>query len=110
MNVVSLLGNLASDVDLKEVSAEKKVASFVLAVDRPGKDSGADFIRVAAWDRQAELCAQYLAKGRQVALDGRIRSRSWEEDGKRRSAVEVVANRVQFLAGAANREEVPFAA
>jgi len=110
MNVVSLLGNLASDVDLKEVSAEKKVASFVLAVDRPGKDSGADFVRISTWDRQAELCAQYLAKGRQVALDGRIRSRSWEEDGKRRSAIEVVANRVQFLAGAASREEVPFAA
>jgi len=110
MNVVSLVGNLASDVELKELSAEKKVATFVLAVDRPGKDAGADFVRITTWDRQAELCAQYLVKGRQIALDGRIRSRSWEEDGKRRSAIEVVANRVQFLASAATREEVPFAA
>jgi single-strand DNA-binding protein len=110
MNVVSLVGNLASDVDLRELSGEKKVASFLLAVDRAGKDAGADFIRITTWDRQAELCAEYLAKGRQVALDGRIRSRSWEEDGKRRSAIEVVANRVQFLASPATREEVPFAA
>ena len=110
MNVVSLVGNLASDVEVKELSGEKKVASFVLAVDRPGKDAGADFVRISTWDRQAELCAQYLAKGRQVAVDGRIRSRSWEEDGKRRSAIEVVANRVQFLSNPAAREEVPFAA
>ena len=109
MNVVSLIGNLASDVELREVGAEKKVAGFLLAVDRPGKDAGADFVRVSAWDRQAEACAQYLAKGRRVALDGRLRSRSWEEEGKRRSAVEVVANRVQFLSNG-REEEAPFEA
>ena len=65
--------------------------------DRPGQDAGADFIRVSTWNRQAETCAEYLAKGARVAVDGRLRSRSWEEDGKRRTAVEVVANRVQFL-------------
>jgi single-strand DNA-binding protein len=109
VNVVSLIGNLASDVDLRELSGEKKVASFLLAVDRPGKDAGADFVRVSAWDRQAEVCAEYLAKGRRVAVDGRLRSRSWEEEGKRRSAVEVVANRVQFLSGP-REEETPFEA
>jgi single-strand DNA-binding protein len=109
VNVVSLIGNLASDVDLREVGGDKKVASFLLAVDRPGKDSGADFVRVSAWDRQAEVCAEYLAKGRRVAVDGRLRSRSWEEEGKRRSAVEVVANRVQFLSGP-REEETPFEA
>ena len=109
VNVVSLVGNLASDVDLKELSDEKKVANFLLAVDRPGKDGSADFVRITTWDRQAELCAEYLAKGRQVALDGRIRSRSWDENGKRRSAVEVVANHIQFLA-TREREETPFAA
>jgi single-strand DNA-binding protein len=108
VNVVSLVGNLASDVDLKELSDDKKVANFLLAVDRPGKDGGADFVRIAAWDRQAELCAQYLAKGRQVALNGRIRSHSWDENGKRRSAVEVVAHHVKFLA-TRDREETPFA-
>jgi single-strand DNA-binding protein len=96
VNVVTLIGNLASEVELKPVGDEKQVASFLLAVDRPGQE-GADFIRIAAWNKQAELCARYLVKGRRVAIDGRIRTRSWEEDGKRRSAVEVVANHVQFL-------------
>jgi single-strand DNA-binding protein len=106
MNVVTLTGNLATDVDLREVGTDKKVASFVLAVDRPGRDADPDFVRVSTWDRQAETCAEYLAKGRRIAVNGRLRSRSWEEDGKRRSAVEVVANRVEFLGGP--REEAPF--
>ncbi len=96
MNNVSLIGNLASEVDLKEVG-DKQVANFLLAIDRPGKDAGADFVRISAWEKQAEMCARYLSKGRRVAIDGRLRSRSWEEEGKRRSAVEVVANRVQLL-------------
>ena len=109
MNVVTLIGNLATDVDVRQVGGDQKVASFLLAVDRPSKDGGADFMRVNAWNRQAELCDQYLAKGSRVAVDGRLRSRSWEEDGKRRSAVEVVANSVQFLSRRAT-EEVPFEA
>lgn len=109
MNTVSLIGNLATDVELRDLREEKKVASFLLAVDRPGKDAGADFVQVTAWDRQAETCAQYLAKGRRVALDGRLRSRSWEDEGKRRTAIEVVANRVQFLSGP-REEEAPFEA
>jgi single-strand DNA-binding protein len=98
MNTVVLIGNLATDVDLREVAGGKKVAGFLLAVDRPARE-GADFLRVAAWDRQAELCAEHLGKGRRVAVDGRLRSRSWDEDGKRRSAVEVVARSVEFLDG-----------
>jgi single-strand DNA-binding protein len=98
MNNVTLIGNLATDVELREVGEGKQLATFVLAVDRLGQDKGADFLRIAVWDRQAEVCEQYLAKGKRVAVDGRLRSRSWEDaDGKRRSAVEVVANRVQFL-------------
>jgi|SRR5215210_766599 len=113
MNHVSLIGNLASDVDLREVGEEKKVASFLLAVDRFGPDGGADFVRVAVWDRQAEICEQFLSKGRRVAVEGRLRSSSWDDvDGKRRTSVEVVARFVQFLStreGAAE-EEVPFEA
>ena len=97
MNVVTLIGNLATDVELRDVGDERQVANFVLAVDRPGKDD-ADFIRVSTWNKQAELCAQYLEKGRKVGVDGRLRSSSWEDsDGNKRSAVEVVANRVEFL-------------
>jgi single-strand DNA-binding protein len=112
VNVVTLIGNLATDVDLRDVGDDKKVANFTLAIDRPGQDAGADFVRVAAWNKQAELCDRYLGKGKRVAVDGRLRSRSWEEpDGKRRSAVEVVANRVQFLSppeGERGGAETPF--
>ena len=98
MNVVTLIGNLASDVEVRNLGDERKLASFLLAVDRHGPSRGADFIRVAAWNKQADACLRFLAKGKRVAVDGRLRSRSWEEaDGRRRSAVEVVANNVQFL-------------
>ena len=105
MNIVTLIGNLATDVDLREVGPEKKVASFLLAVDRASKEGGADFVNVCAWDRQAELCAEYLAKGRRVAVDGWLKSRSWEEEGKRRTAIEVVARRVEFLGGPRSHDE-----
>jgi single-strand DNA-binding protein len=105
VNVVTLIGNLATEVDLRDVGPDKKVASFLLAVDRAGRDGGADFVNVSAWDRQAELCAEYLGKGRRVAVDGRLKSRSWEEEGKRRTAVEVVARRIEFLGGGPQRDE-----
>jgi single-strand DNA-binding protein len=111
VNVVTLIGNLCTDVELKELPNDKKLATFRLAVDRPTE--GADFVGVATWDRQAEVCARYLRKGSQIAVDGRLRSRSWEDaDGNRRSAVEVVANRVQFLGrpGSDNEEAMPFEA
>ena len=110
MNVVTLIGNLATEIELKDVAPDKKVASFLLAVDRPGKDAGADFVNVSTWNMQAEVCDEYLSKGARVAVDGRLRSRSWEDaDGKRRSAVEVVANGIQFL-DTRKREESPFEA
>ncbi len=112
MNSVVLVGNLATEVELKEVGEGRKVASFLLAIDRPGKDDGADFIRISAWERQAELCMQHLAKGRQVGVEGRLRSRSWTDgDGKRRSAVDVTAGRVAFIGGGGRSgQEAPFEA
>ena len=110
MNAVNLIGNLATDVDLRVVGDDKKVASFLLAIGRPGADAPADFVRVAAWNKEAELCAQYLVKGRRIAVTGRLRSRSWEEDGKRRTAVDVVAHQVEFLSAPALGKETPFAA
>ncbi len=71
MNSVFLIGNLTTDVELRELGAEKQLAKFGLAVDRGGKDSETDFFRISAWDRQAQLCADYLAKGRKIALEGR---------------------------------------
>jgi single-strand DNA-binding protein len=118
MNSVQLIGNLATDIELRDVADEKKVANFLLAIDRGSKDGGADFVWISAWDRQAELCAQYLGKGGRVAVDGRLKSRTWEQDGKRRDAIEVVARRVEFLSAPsrddpsteAGAEVIPFEA
>jgi single-strand DNA-binding protein len=109
VNSVNLIGNLSSDVELKELTEEKKVANFRVAVNRGGKEAGADFFRVTVWDRQADLCAQYLCKGRKVGIEGRLRSRSWEDEGQKKSAVEVVAHRVEFLSPPKELAEVvPF--
>ena len=107
MNAVHLIGNLATDVELREVGDDKRVANFVVAVDRRTKEGGADFIRVVVWERQAELCSQYLAKGRRVGVDGYLRTRSWEDEGKRRREIDVVARSVQFLSPP-EPEGVPF--
>jgi len=112
VNVVTLIGNLATDVELRDVGQDLQVATFVLAVDRPGKDE-ADFVRVSTWNKQAEVCAQYLVKGRKVGIDGRLRSSSWEDsDGNKRNAIEVVANRVEFLSSRGKEEaaDIPFEA
>jgi single-strand DNA-binding protein len=113
VNVVTLIGNLATDVELKDVGEDRQVASFLLAVNRPGKDE-ADFVFVSTWNKQAETCARYLTKGKRVAVDGRLRSSSWEDsDGNKRNAIEVVANRVQFLSPPSGKDaaaDIPFEA
>ena len=76
MNSVVLTGNLATDVEVKELGDDRQVANFLLAVDRFGSEE-TDFFRVAAWNKQAELCGRYLAKGRRIGVDGRLRSSSW---------------------------------
>lgn len=112
MNSVILIGNLTTDVELREFGTEKKLAKFGLAVDRGGKDSDTDFFRISVWDRQAEICADFLTKGQKIALEGRLRYSAWEEEGKKRSAVEVVAYRVEFVTAPAGSgaEVVPFEA
>jgi single-strand DNA-binding protein len=113
LNVVTLTGNLATEVTVKDVGDGKTVADFLLAVDRRTRDGGADFIRIVAWERQAELCGQYLAKGRRVGVEGYLRARSWEDEGKRRRDVDVVARNVEFLSPpteSAGADVVPFEA
>ena len=109
MNTVTLIGHLATDVELRELGEERTVANFLLAVQRTGTTGGADFVRVSAWDKQALVCSRFLAKGKRVGVEGRLRSHSWEEaDGRRRTAVEVQAHRVEFLS-VSEEERTPFA-
>jgi single-strand DNA-binding protein len=98
VNVVILIGNLASDVEVREFGEGRKRATFRLAVDRYVAAGGADFFDVTAWEKQADVCERNLVKGRRIALDGHLRSRTWEDaDGKRRYGVEIVVRSFEFL-------------
>lgn len=108
MNHIVLIGRLTRDPELRYTPNGVAVANFTLAVDRPvanqQSEREADFIRIVAWQKQAEVCANYLKKGRLVAVEGRLQIRNYEtQDGQKRQAAEVIANRVQFLERA--REE-----
>lgn len=102
LNRVVLIGRLTRDPELRYLPSGQPVATFTLAVDRPFSGSQgerkADFIPVVAWRKLAEQVSQHLAKGRLVAVDGRLQIREYEtQDGQRRRAVEVVADHVRFL-------------
>src|SRR5437763_14017440 len=99
MNSVNLIGNLATDVEIREVGEDKKVASFLLAVGRGGRDAGADFVGGSVWARQAELCAEHLSKGRRIGLDGYLRGRRGGGAGRRGRAVAGVGRRAERPGG-----------
>ena len=101
INRVIVVGRVASDIELKHTQNGKSVANFRVAVGGMPKPDGTDnvsFFQVVVWGKTAENCQQYLAKGKQIAIDGRLDQRSWQaQDGSRRSTVEIVADRVEFL-------------
>jgi len=110
LNKVFLMGNLTRDPELRYVPSGTAVANFTVAVNRPYKDSAGEkkeevsFIRVVVWGKMAEVCGEYLQKGRPVLVEGRLKTRSWEgQDGQKRSVLEVVANSVQFLGSRAEK-------
>lgn len=102
MNRAVLVGRLTRDPDLRYTPNGVAVANFNLAVNRPFKDqngeSQADFINCVAWRKQAENLANFMKKGSQIGIDGRIQTRSYEDkDGKTVYVTEVVADSIQFL-------------
>ena len=101
INQVILMGRLTRDPEQRTTTTGKTIASFSVAVDRGGQDDAADFFNVTAWEKLGELVIQYLAKGRRVLVQGRLRQDSWEdkETGKKQSRIEVVATDVTFLDG-----------
>ncbi|MBC7229905.1 MAG: single-stranded DNA-binding protein [Actinobacteria bacterium] len=109
LNSVVLIGNLTRDPELRYTPSGLPVATLRLAVNRNfANQQGVvetDYFNVIVWRSQAEKCAEYLSKGRQVAVTGRLQSRSWEgSDGQKRSTVEIVADRVVFLGSRDRRE------
>lgn len=104
LNKVLLIGNLTKDPELRYTPNGTAVANLRLAVNRKFKDRTGElkedtcFITITAWDKQAEICNQYLNKGRPVFVEGILQSRSWETgDGQKRSTIDVRAERIQFL-------------
>jgi len=107
INRVVLVGNLTRDPELRHTPSGTAVCSLRIAVNTRRKDAAtgewgekANYFDITVWGNQGENCAQYLSKGRPVAVDGRLEWREWEaQDGTKRQAVEVVADSVQFLGG-----------
>ncbi len=111
INRVILVGNLTRDPELRHTPSGTAVCSLRLAVNSRRKDDSGQWVDkpnyfdITVWGAQGENCAQYLAKGRPVAIDGRLEWREWEtQDGAKRQAVDVVADNVQFLAGRGDGE------
>lgn len=101
LNRTVLIGRLTKDPELRHTSNGTATTSFTLAVDRPFQTNGkkeADFIPVVTWRQTAEACANYLSKGKLVAVEGRIQTRNYENnEGRRVYVTEVVADNVRFL-------------
>ncbi len=104
LNKVLLIGNLTRDPELRYTPQGTAVVNIGLAVNRRWKDKTGQqkedvcFITVVAWDKQAEVCNQYLHKGKPIFVEGRLQFRSWQDNaGAKRSTIEVRAERIQFL-------------
>ena len=111
MNKVFLIGRLTRDPELRYTSSNLPVATFSLAVNRnftsQSGEREADFINIVVWRKQAENVKNYLSQGSQVAIDGRLQTRTYDgEDGKKRYITEVIADNVQFLDSKGNRDSL----
>jgi single-strand DNA-binding protein len=109
VNKVILIGRLGADPELRQTQSGKSVCNFSLATnERRGGEDAVEWHKITAWERQAELANQYLQKGRQVAVEGSIRTRSYEADGQTRYVTEIHAHRVEFISdGGGQRQQQP---
>ncbi len=109
-NKVMMMGNLTRDPELRYTPNGAAVATLGLAVNRKYKQGEewkeeVCFIDITVWGKQAENCAEYLAKGRSVFVEGHLKMNTWETDGQKRTKHEVVANTVQFLSRAGGPDQ-----
>ena len=116
-NKVLLIGNLTKDPELRYTPAGTAVVNLRLAVNSKFRDRNQEikeetcFVTVVVWDKQAESCNQYLHKGSPVFIEGKLQSRSWEDNtGQKRNVIEVRADRVQFLGAAPPSSKAPISA
>lgn len=108
VNKAMILGHLGNDPDVRSTDNGTKVANFSVATNNEWKDkdgnkqSQAEWHRVVAWGKLAEICGEYLKKGKQVYIEGRIQTRKWEKDGKSGYTTEIVASNMQMLGSSGN--------
>ena len=107
MNTVILMGRLTRDADIRQSQGEKPVtvARYTLAVDRKGKDAGADFINMVSFGKTAEFIEKYVHKGTKIVTKGRIQTGSYEKDGKKIYTTDVIAEEVEFAESKKAQEE-----
>jgi single-strand DNA-binding protein len=102
VNKVLLTGRLTRDPEMRSLASGKSVTQFSVATNeyRTNGQEKSEFHNVVTWDRLAEICGQYLGKGQQVAVEGRLQTRSWDDErGLRHWKTEVVASSVEMLSG-----------
>jgi single-strand DNA-binding protein len=106
VNKVILVGRLGRDPEMRYTPDGTPVATFSIATSDEWKDKTTgekkertEWHRIVAWRRLGELCGQYLTKGREVYIEGKLQTRSWEQDGITKYSTEIVASTVQFLGG-----------
>ena len=104
INKAILIGNLGKDPEVRYTTDGTAVASFTIATSENWTDKASgekkertEWHRIVAWRRLGEICGEYLSKGRQVYVEGKLQTRSWEKDGVTRYTTEIVASVVQFL-------------
>ncbi len=102
LNKAIIIGNLTRDPEIKALPSGIQVTSFSIATNRVYKDKSGnkkeetDFHNIVVFGRQAETCGQYLKKGQNAMVEGRLQTRSWEKDGAKQYRTEIIADRVQF--------------
>ncbi|TLU87696.1 MAG: single-stranded DNA-binding protein [Chlorobium sp.] len=107
LNKVMLIGHLGNDPELRTTSSGQSVANFTLATNENFKDSNGnlqertEWHRIITWGKLAEICNQYLKKGRQVYIEGRLQTRSWDDakSGEKKYTTEIVCSDMQMLGG-----------
>jgi len=104
INIVSIVGRLTRDPELKYTNGGTAVAKYSIAVNRKKRNGDnwedeVSYFDVVVWGKQGEAIQQYLNKGKQIAVSGELRQNRWEQDGQNRSKVEIVASNVQLLGG-----------
>jgi single-strand DNA-binding protein len=111
VNKVILVGNLGTDPELRYTPSGKAVANFSLATNEQWtnkdgeKEERTEWHRIVAWGRLGEICGEYLSKGSQIYIEGKIQTRAWEDrDGNKRYTTEIIAQAMQMLGGISRKE------